>query len=160
MKEVYEYLFACVKRNKMNSGLLLKFIEYFPDCFSALLCMILGFPWTTFVETAVYNSDHFRRKWPIETRKRLASWAPVEPATSRSARFALHTWKESPGNEAVLTDGKGRIKENGMKKRRVTGCHVRQAIYPFSHSVSPGRHAQCTLPKKMATGRFTFTHNS
>ena len=31
-----EYLFACVKRNKMDSELLLKFIEYFPDCLSAL----------------------------------------------------------------------------------------------------------------------------
>ena len=49
----YEYLFACVKRNKMGSGLLLKFIEYFPDFLSALSCMLSGFSWTTFVETAV-----------------------------------------------------------------------------------------------------------
>ena len=52
-RRCYEYLFACVKRNKMDSELLLKFIEYFPDCLSALSCMLLGFSWTTFVEIAV-----------------------------------------------------------------------------------------------------------
>ena len=49
-----QYLFACVKRNKMDSELLLKFIEYFPDYLLALSCMLVGFSWTTFVETAVY----------------------------------------------------------------------------------------------------------
>ena len=42
-----EYLFACVKRNKIDSELLLKFIEYFPDCLSALsrtLLRIFGQP--------------------------------------------------------------------------------------------------------------------
>ena len=34
---------------------LLKFIEYFPDCLSALSRMLLRFFWTTFVETAVYG---------------------------------------------------------------------------------------------------------
>ena len=38
-RRCYEYFFACVKRNKMDSELLtclLKFIEYFPDYLSAL----------------------------------------------------------------------------------------------------------------------------
>ena len=42
----------------MDSEVLLKFIEYFPDYFSALSCMLLGFSWTTFVETAVYTDEH------------------------------------------------------------------------------------------------------
>ena len=45
-RRCYEYLFACVKRNKMDSELLtclLKFIEYFPDYLSALLRTILRF---------------------------------------------------------------------------------------------------------------------
>ena len=53
-----EYLYACVKRNKMDFGLLtclLKFIEHFPDYLSVLSRMLLRFFWTTFVETAVYN---------------------------------------------------------------------------------------------------------
>ena len=54
-KRCYEYLFACVKRNKMDSELLLTFNEYFPDCLLALSCMFLDFSWTTFVETAVYK---------------------------------------------------------------------------------------------------------
>ena len=37
----------------MDSELLLKFTEYFPDCLSALSYMLLRFSWTTFVETAV-----------------------------------------------------------------------------------------------------------
>ena len=53
--QCYEYLFACVKRNKVDSELLLKFIEYFPDCLSALLCMLSGFSWITFVETTVFS---------------------------------------------------------------------------------------------------------
>ena len=56
-RRCYEYLFACVKRNKMDSELLtclLKFIEYFPDYISALSRTLLLFFWTTFVETAVY----------------------------------------------------------------------------------------------------------
>ena len=56
-RRCYEYLFASVKRNKMDSELLtclLKFIEYFPDCLSALSRTLLRFFWTTFVETAVY----------------------------------------------------------------------------------------------------------
>ena len=55
-RRCYEYLFACVKRNKMDSELLtclLKFIEYFPDHLSALSHTLLRFFWTTFVETAV-----------------------------------------------------------------------------------------------------------
>ena len=53
----YEYLLACVKRNKMDSELLtrlLKFIKYFPDYLSVLSRTILRFFWTTSVETAVY----------------------------------------------------------------------------------------------------------
>ena len=42
-RRCYEYLFACVKRNKMDSELLLKFIEYFPDYLSALLRTLLRF---------------------------------------------------------------------------------------------------------------------
>ena len=56
-RRCYEYLFACVKRNKMDSELLaclLKFIEYFTDYLSALSRTLLRFFWTTFVETAVY----------------------------------------------------------------------------------------------------------
>ena len=49
----YEYLFACVERNKMDSELLLKFIEYFPDYLSALSRTLLRLVWTTFLETAV-----------------------------------------------------------------------------------------------------------
>ena len=57
-RQCYEYLFACVKRNKMDSELLtclLKFIEYFPDHLS-VNCRVrfYAFFWTTFVETAVY----------------------------------------------------------------------------------------------------------
>ena len=56
-RRYYEYLFACVKRNKMGSELLtclLKFIEYFPDYLSAFSGTLLRFFWTTFVETAVF----------------------------------------------------------------------------------------------------------
>ena len=56
-RRCYEYLFACVKRNKMDSELLtclLKFIEYFADYLSALSRTLLRFFWTTFVETAVF----------------------------------------------------------------------------------------------------------
>ena len=56
-KPCYEYLFAFVKRNKVDSEVLtclLKFIEYFPDNLSALSRTLLRFFWTTFVETAVY----------------------------------------------------------------------------------------------------------
>ena len=64
-RRCYEYLFACVKRNKMDSELLLKFIEYFQEPMNGLLVfpslhfgiivyVLLGFSWTTFVETAVY----------------------------------------------------------------------------------------------------------
>ena len=42
-----------LKRNKMDSELLLKFIEYFPDYHSVLSRTLLRFFWTTFVETAV-----------------------------------------------------------------------------------------------------------
>ena len=45
-RRCYEYLFACVKRNKMDSELLtclLKFIEYFPDYLSALSRTLLRF---------------------------------------------------------------------------------------------------------------------
>ena len=38
----------------MDSELLLKFIEHFPDYLSALSRTLLRFFWTTFVETAVY----------------------------------------------------------------------------------------------------------
>ena len=41
-------------RDIMDSELLLKFTEYFPDYLSALLRTLLSFFWTTFVETAVY----------------------------------------------------------------------------------------------------------
>ena len=54
-----EYLFVCVKRNKMDSEFLtclLKFIEYFPDYLSALSRTLVRFFWTTFVETAVYGN--------------------------------------------------------------------------------------------------------
>ena len=54
-RRCYEYLFACVKRNKMDSELLLKFIEYFPDYLSTLSRTLLRFSWTTFVKTAVHN---------------------------------------------------------------------------------------------------------
>ena len=54
-RRCYEYLFASVERNKMDSDLLLKFIEYFPDYLSALSRTLLRFFWTTFVETAVYT---------------------------------------------------------------------------------------------------------
>ena len=36
---------------------LLKFIEFFPDCLSALSRMLLRFFWTTFVETAVFQKS-------------------------------------------------------------------------------------------------------
>ena len=55
-RRCYEYLFACVERNKMDSKLLLKFIEHFPDYLSALSRRLFRFFWTTFVETAVYLS--------------------------------------------------------------------------------------------------------
>ena len=45
-RRCYEYLFACVKRNKMDPELLtclLKFIEYFPDYLSALSRTLLRF---------------------------------------------------------------------------------------------------------------------
>ena len=42
-----------LKRNKMDSELLLKFIEYFPDYLSVLSRTPLRCFWTTFVETAV-----------------------------------------------------------------------------------------------------------
>ena len=45
-RRCYEYLFACVKRNKMDSELLtclLKFIGYFPDHLSALSRTLLRF---------------------------------------------------------------------------------------------------------------------
>ena len=45
-KACYEYLFVCVKRNKMDSEFLtclLKFIEYFPDYLSALSHMLVRF---------------------------------------------------------------------------------------------------------------------
>ena len=47
-----------VLKETTDSELLLKFIECFPDCLSALSCMLLGFSWTIFVETAVYK-NHF-----------------------------------------------------------------------------------------------------
>ena len=56
----YEYVLACVNRNKMDFELLtclLKFIEHFPDYLSVLSRMLLRFSWTTFVETAVYPSS-------------------------------------------------------------------------------------------------------
>ena len=43
-------------RNIKDSELLLKFIGHFPDNFSALSRTLLGFFWTTFVETAVYDA--------------------------------------------------------------------------------------------------------
>ena len=42
-RQCYEYLFACVKRNKINSELLLKFIEYFTDYLLALLRTLFCF---------------------------------------------------------------------------------------------------------------------
>ena len=67
------YMFACVKRNKMDSELLtclLKFIEYFPDYLSALSRTLLRVFWTTYVETAQCTvealvSNHLGnwRKW-------------------------------------------------------------------------------------------------
>ena len=42
-RRCYEYLFACVKRNKMNSEFLLKFIEYFLGYLSALSRTLLRF---------------------------------------------------------------------------------------------------------------------
>ena len=45
-RRCYEYLFACVKRDKMDSELLtclLKFIEYFPDYLSVLSRTLLRF---------------------------------------------------------------------------------------------------------------------
>ena len=45
-RRCYEYLFACVKRNKMDSELLtcfFKFIEHFPDYLSALSRTLLCF---------------------------------------------------------------------------------------------------------------------
>ena len=58
-RRCYEYSFACVKRNKMESELSLKFIDYFPDCLSALPCMLLGFSWTTFVEMYGFENLQF-----------------------------------------------------------------------------------------------------
>ena len=58
-RRCYEYSFACVKRNKIDSELLtclLKLIEYFPDYLSALSRTLLRFFGTTFVETAVCHS--------------------------------------------------------------------------------------------------------
>ena len=49
----YEYMFVCLRRNKMDSELFLKFIENFPDYLSALSCTLIHFFWTTFAETAV-----------------------------------------------------------------------------------------------------------
>ena len=59
-RRCYEYLFAYVERNKMDSKLLSKFIEYFPDYLSALSRTLLRFFWTTIVETAVYELRIFR----------------------------------------------------------------------------------------------------
>ena len=53
-RRCYEYLFACVKRKKMDSGLLLKFIEYFPDYLSALSRTLLRFSWTTLSKQLYY----------------------------------------------------------------------------------------------------------
>ena len=39
-RQCYEYLFASVKRNKMDSELLFKFIDYFPNYLSALSCTL------------------------------------------------------------------------------------------------------------------------
>ena len=39
----------------MDSELLLKFIEYFPDYLSALSRTLLRSFWTTFIETAVFR---------------------------------------------------------------------------------------------------------
>ena len=63
-RRCYEYMFACVKRNKMDSELLtclLKFIEYFPDYLSALSRTLLRFFWTTFVQLispSIYPPKH------------------------------------------------------------------------------------------------------
>ena len=45
-RRCYEYMFACIRRNEMDSELLtclLKFIEYFPDYLSALPRTLLRF---------------------------------------------------------------------------------------------------------------------
>ena len=47
-RRCYEYLFACVKRNKMDSELLLKFIV-------GIVAYALTLFWTTIVETVVYQ---------------------------------------------------------------------------------------------------------
>ena len=59
-RRCYEYLFACVKRNKIDSALLtclLKFIKYFPDYLSVLSCTLLSF----FLDNLCRNSCiHFK----------------------------------------------------------------------------------------------------
>ena len=79
-RRCYEYLFACVKRNKMDFELitcLLKFIEQFPDYLSVLSRMLLRSFWTTFVETAVYplrwwDDNEYMKIHIFELRKK--SW--------------------------------------------------------------------------------------
>ena len=50
-RRCYEYLSACIERNKMDSELLLKYIVYYLSVLSRTLLRLF---WTTFVETAVF----------------------------------------------------------------------------------------------------------
>ena len=74
-RRCYEYLFACVKRNEMDSELLtclLKFIEYFPDYLSALsrtLLRFLGQP----LSKQLYTECRY-------LRQTLKVHSPTEPA--------------------------------------------------------------------------------
>ena len=85
-RRCYEYLFACVKRNKMDSDLLtglLKFIGYFPDYLSALSRTLLRFSWTTFVETAVYLTRYLTQ-WIASGVKREIKAFPSRKSTMNS----------------------------------------------------------------------------
>ena len=43
-RRCYEYLFACVERNKIDSKLLSKFIKYFPDNLRIVAYAFFGQP--------------------------------------------------------------------------------------------------------------------
>ena len=97
-RQCYEYLFACVKRNKMDSVLLtclLNFIEYFPDYLSALSRTLLRFFWTTFVETAVFTIISSPKRVYIE----LTGWSAPGWLDSSIGR-ALHRYRRGHGFES------------------------------------------------------------
>ena len=88
----------------MDSELLLKFIGYFPDYLSALSRRLLGFFWTTLVETAVYSMDVIyvpqRRGYPLQMvmkfsqldYKRPTINSPLGKSAAGSASSFLSPW--------------------------------------------------------------------